>query len=340
MIVPRYFYRNDRSSELLELFLVSAITCLLLVRFFLHLTGYPQISGRDLHVAHMLPGGILMVAALVITMAFLGSRVQRLASIVGGIGFGLFIDEIGKFITHDNNYFFRPTIALIYLIFILLFLAFRTLSNRQRHISKEEHLLNALSLLEEAVINELDPPELKRILAHLQRSDADHPLVKPLHEALKRIDAQTESQPIFLRRWLRWIERRYQKIVSTTWGIRLIDAVFALKAGIFLTDAIVDAFRWYMYVPLPGFALVSVLQFTGSLVSTVFVVAGITIIRRSRLRAYELFTRSLLVDIFVVQFFAFYQKQFDALPGFILSILLYIALRFLVRQERRVQRHS
>jgi len=33
-----------------------------------------------------------------------------------------FIDELGKFITSDNNYFFQPTISLIYIVFIIIFL--------------------------------------------------------------------------------------------------------------------------------------------------------------------------------------------------------------------------
>lgn len=76
-------YRNVRARDLLDAFLVSSITSLLLVRFYLYVTGYPQIGGGALHIAHMLYGGILMMAALVITLTFLGTRARQVAAIMG-----------------------------------------------------------------------------------------------------------------------------------------------------------------------------------------------------------------------------------------------------------------
>lgn len=47
-------YRNIRSRQALELFLLAGISGLLAVRFYLHVTGYPHIGDDSLHIANML----------------------------------------------------------------------------------------------------------------------------------------------------------------------------------------------------------------------------------------------------------------------------------------------
>lgn len=111
----------------LEVLFLSSVMTILVTRFFLHLTGYPQVGGEGLHIAHMLWGGLLMLAAIILLLLFRLTVFLHLASLVGGIGFGLFIDELGKFITSDNNYFFEPTAAILYILFVLLFFVFRFL---------------------------------------------------------------------------------------------------------------------------------------------------------------------------------------------------------------------
>ena len=106
------------SEENLENFFVSAVLAVFAVRIYLFLTGYPQLGNEEVHIAHMLWGGMLMVTALITLLVFLSKEVRHLGSIVAGIGFGVFIDELGKVITSDNNYFFQPAIALIYIIFV------------------------------------------------------------------------------------------------------------------------------------------------------------------------------------------------------------------------------
>src|SRR4029077_2587583 len=72
-----FFIRNLDAGPLLETFMVSAVAAVLAVRFFLGATGYPQLGGRGLHIAHLLWGGALMLAAVLMLLGYLGHRVRR-----------------------------------------------------------------------------------------------------------------------------------------------------------------------------------------------------------------------------------------------------------------------
>lgn len=140
--------RDTDTGDLLELLLVMAVVTILINRAFLAMTHYPKIAFGSLHIAHMLWGGLLMLAALVMLFRFWNPSIRRLAAFISGVGFGLFIDELGKFITEDNDYFFQPTIAILYILFIALFLVFRNLINRfplsEREISLNRSLREML----------------------------------------------------------------------------------------------------------------------------------------------------------------------------------------------------
>src|SRR2546427_6027103 len=166
-----FFIRNLDAGKLLESFLVSAVAAFLGVRFFLGVTAYPRLGGGGLHIAHMLWGGTLMVAAVLLLLSNLGQRIRRAAAVVAGLGFGLFIDELGKFITSDNNYFYRPAIALIYVVFVLLFLWWRSLE-RHRVWDEQTYLANALMLLQDAALHDLDPTEKYHLVRWLRQSGA------------------------------------------------------------------------------------------------------------------------------------------------------------------------
>src|SRR5256885_2252929 len=178
-----FFIRNLDAGQLLETFLVAAVAAFLGVRFFLGVTGYPRLGGGGLHIAHMLWGGTLMVAGVLLLLSYLGHRIRRAAAVVAGLGFGLFIDELGKFITSDNNYFYRPAIALIYVVFVLLFLWWRSLE-RRRDWDEQTYLANALMLLQDASLHDLDPTEKYHLIRWLRQSGgagARTALVQALH---------------------------------------------------------------------------------------------------------------------------------------------------------------
>ena len=106
----------------------------------------------------MLWGGLGMMAAVVMLLVSVSRLSAEIAAVLGGAGFGVFIDELGKVISRDNDYFFRPTVALIYVIFVVLVLVFRRLA-RTAPRSPAANLANALELTKEAVIRDFDAEE-------------------------------------------------------------------------------------------------------------------------------------------------------------------------------------
>src|SRR6478672_12139357 len=129
--------RSNDALLLLESFLVAAVISVLVIRWFLTLADFPRLGSGGLHIAHMLWGGALMLVAILLLLAYLDRPVQHAAAIVAGLGFGTFIDEIGKFVTADNDYFFRPAVSLIYVVLVILFIVGRTLIGRRALTQRE-----------------------------------------------------------------------------------------------------------------------------------------------------------------------------------------------------------
>lgn len=119
---------NPAGSKLdrIDTFVVSGVVTILATRAYLSVTNYPQISSESLHIAHVLFGGIFLVVALL--LAILSDRPNKLfVALLGGIGFGLFIDEVGKFVTKDNDYFYEPAVGIMYICFLLIWFVSRLL---------------------------------------------------------------------------------------------------------------------------------------------------------------------------------------------------------------------
>src|SRR3954465_12224187 len=97
--------RNVRSGGHLTTFVVSGVATVLLTRLVLSLSGYPAMGGKGLPIAPVLPGGLLRLIAISLLLGYVGPVVRPAAATIGGIGFGLFIDEGGKFRPPEKNNF-------------------------------------------------------------------------------------------------------------------------------------------------------------------------------------------------------------------------------------------
>jgi hypothetical protein len=338
--------RNADLGLLHETFFICAVTTILCIRTDLWLTNYPQLGGHGLHIAHLLYGGALMLVALAFLLTLLGRRVRWIGAVVGGIGFGFFIDELGKFITSDNNYFFRPAAGIIYLVFILLFLGSRAYQ-RRRGLNEAERVRNAFELIAEASIGPWQAGSRARALTLLGEVDATNPLRGPLLALADGIDATPDPEPPVWTRWGEAIARRYEAATQANWFGPVVIAVFALWAVI----SLLGVFALVLPVGFEegaarageGSDAISQLSFLnwGSLVSStvsgVLVFLGLSdLVRGDRPQAYAWLTRALLVSIFVTRVFSFVESQFGAVFGLGIDILLLISVQAMARREARL----
>jgi hypothetical protein len=325
--------RNVEIGELQDTFLVSAVVMILVIRLQLWATDYPQLGGGKFHIAHLLWGGLFMLVALGALISFLGRSLRTPAAIVGGVGFGFFIDELGKFITSDNDYFYKPTAALIYVIFVALFLITRAMQ-RRRGFSEHEYLVNAIDITMDAARHDLDAREKHRALELLERADQSHPMVAPMRRMLHELDAIPTPEPP-------WVARR--ALALRDWYFGLVGRPrFARFVGwVFVSWALLSLGQIVAFVASPGedWTVVHVAGLCSSAVAGVLVAAGaLKLGRGDRAAAYRRFDRALLVSIFVTQVFAFAESQFTAVFGLGLDVLLLVTVRVMMRGERQLQR--
>jgi hypothetical protein len=129
--------QREAAEQYMLLTLISFAASVTLTRLFLSLTGYPQIGGGELHIAHVLWGGLLLYVAALLPLMFANRRIYTASAILAGTGVGLFIDEVGKFITQQNDYFYPIAASIIYILFLLSMLLFLNIRRTTRARSRD-----------------------------------------------------------------------------------------------------------------------------------------------------------------------------------------------------------
>jgi hypothetical protein len=159
--------RREDASLYLLLTLLSFAASITLTRLFLQLTGYPQLGSGTLHIAHVLWGGLLLFLASLLPLILANGWTRVLGAVLAGAGAGLFLDEVGKFITSANDYFYPPAAPIIYLFFLLTVWVYIQFS-RPPARDPRTSLYRALEGLEEVLDHDLDDSERKDLILRLR----------------------------------------------------------------------------------------------------------------------------------------------------------------------------
>jgi len=321
-------HRPARAFDLhqhLTTLLVCAVATVLFTRALLAALGYPQVGGHKFHIAHVLYGGLLLLTALLATLAFVNPPTRTIAAILGGVGFGLFIDEVGKFVTKDVNYFYRPAIAIIYVVFIALFGVIRWLSRRR--FSADEATLAGLDSLQRAVLHGLTRDHRDRILRLMRETGAATPLARQVAGLLGQVELSTERAPV---------AERASRRLEALWVPLTASRLFRTGVVIVLVGAAMISAAETAWLLRDGFAHLSFSQraFAATTVAAdCLLVVGATQLRRSLLSALHWYDHSVLLEITVGQVFLYGSAQLEATLDLVALLAVWALLRWAIMFE-------
>jgi hypothetical protein len=159
--------RREEAPQYLLITLLSFAVSITLIRLFLTLTGFPRLGSGNLHIAHVLWGGLLLFLASLLPLILVNRWALSASAILAGAGAGLFIDEVGKFITSTNDYFYPPAAPIVYVFFLLtvwVYIQFRRPPARDPRTS----FYRVLEGLEEVLDRDLEARERADLVARLR----------------------------------------------------------------------------------------------------------------------------------------------------------------------------
>ncbi|CAN5870372.1 hypothetical protein BH10CHL1_BH10CHL1_45960 [soil metagenome] len=221
--------------------LVSFAASVIVTRVYLELTGYPQLGSGDLHIAHVLWGGLALYIAGLLPLILLNRGALTWSAILNGVGVGLFIDEVGKFITKRVDYFYPPAAPIIYAFFLLsVLLYFLVRRPIQKHARSE--LFRALeelpALLDGALLEQERQAIVTRLTYAQQSADPKFAALATalsaylVDEQIPLADSATGFVQTVQRTVIKWGQKlgqqRHRRIVLWLVGLQSILAVISV----------------------------------------------------------------------------------------------------------------
>jgi hypothetical protein len=333
---PRRARRRLRLADgawRLRMMTLAGIATVLITRAYLAATGYPRIGGGGIHIGHVVWGGLLMIAALTVALVWAGGPARVWTALLGGVGIGLFVDEVGKYLTTTNDYFYRPAAAIIYLVFAAL-LVVAALLGRDTAASgaadESERLAGAAQIAATGLVSGLTPEErdhAARLLDGCPDQDRDA-VLRLLAQARHRDPGRLTRLAERIRGWIEWVA-----------GLQWTEtAVFVLLVLSRVVVAIVFTAQAATGEPHSTDAgAITASAFTRGVSAVLIIAAAIVRLKGRRLTAYRLAKSAILLDLIITEVFNFHDSQFGAVAE--LPQLL-LGFAFISIWQRQVEQGS
>jgi hypothetical protein len=259
--------------------------------------------------------------------------------VLAGVGAGLFIDEVGKFLTTSNDYFYAPAAPIIYGSILLLVLLWLVV--RRRSVDRLAALRAVVEALGDGIDGRLTAPDRLRVVEQLRDAQADAApsaeddqlaehllaaldspamntrLVSPGYVA--RGDARRLLERILPTRVERWLV-----VLSLIWTVlaALVAALVLLAVTQVdlaeVTDLVEDAGR----LAFPTEPIWILLCLGINVVVGIAAVAALVLLRRGRRRTgLNVALVAILSGLVAGGLVTFYAAQVTALASTVLSLL-------------------
>jgi hypothetical protein len=319
----RSVVRRDRAENYILISLVAFVVTVIATRVFLELTGYPQIGNDVLHFGHALWGGLLLVVAVFLPFAYANRWSIQASALLGGVGIGLFIDEVGKFITQTNDYFFPPALSIIYgfvLLNVFVYLTFR----RPRKRDSRTAMYHVFDGLKDALDGDLDTAEAARIEAQLAIArQSDRTEIVVLANAIgdylqKEKEHLAAAKPDIWKRIIMWVDAV---------GTRLGRRVHRTTISVLLTLWVVFAIGYMVVLALGGSDFSSeIIQLRAVLAAIQIAIGGAMVfalvawLSGNEERGLKFAVSGFLFSLVVLQTLYFYISQFSAITATLLQL--------------------
>jgi len=341
--------RRGDAEKYLRYTLLSFALTVTLVRLFLEISGYPQLGGEELHIAHVLWGGLALFSAVLLSLILTNRWAYSLSAILAGIGVGLFIDEVGKFITQSNDYFYPAAAPIIYAFFLLLVWIYLHV-RRSPPLSIRDELYRALGEMGEVLDHDLESEEHKDLESRLERiaQQVEHAEYQQLARRLQEFIDSESLQVVpdrkgaferfigYLERWeRRWITLGRLKAILIgallALGIVTVMDFARLISGISdphtLTVWMDDLFSLGLVSSKSGILWFATLTILEGMVGLLLIIAVILLLVKSEGFGLTLAAAGLLLSLVGVDLLVFYFRQFSTiittLTQFLLLLLVY-----------------
>lgn len=340
--------RRTGAENYLLIILLSFATSVAATRLFLEITGYPRLAGGNIHIAHVLWGGLLLFIAVLLPLLLLNRWAKVVAALLAGIGVGLFIDEVGKFVTAENDYFHPVAAPIIYAFFMLVVFLYTQLRSPSGYDLRSE-LYWSLDTFGEILDRDLDAGERDAIrvrLARVIRETDSSELRQLAQELLDFIDSDVvqiaTGDPDLVERFTRWWRRQEDRWLTLPRlrvvliiGLLVFGAVDLINLSILTgaTEFISSGHSIPMFLMELGFGVggrgsiwFEIRALLEAIVGIAMIVAALLMVIGREKEGVRLGEVALLVSFTVVNLFVFYFEQFSSIILAFIQFLLLLAV--------------